>query len=79
MSFNSKEGILGAAKIWVDDYFLVGGRKLLEFVKEKIQEEFTMGTIARDSFKYHGIQIEVSKEGGFVQHPKDYIQKLEEV
>ena len=51
----------------------------MEFVKEKIQEEFTMGTIARDSFKYHGIQIEVSKEGGFVQHPKDYIQKLEEV
>ena len=36
--FLSKEGILGAATIWVDDYFVVGGRKLVEFVKEKIQE-----------------------------------------
>ena len=43
MFFWWKEGILGAATIWVDDYFVVGGRKLVEFVKEKIQEEFTVG------------------------------------
>ena len=79
VTFRSKEGILGAATIWVDDYLVVGGRKLVEFVQEKIQEEFTVGRIARDSFKYLGIQIEVIKEGGFVQHQKDYIQKLEDV
>ena len=55
---------------------MVGGKKLVEFLKEKIQEEFTVGRIARDSFKYLGIQIEVIKEGSFLQHQKDYIQKL---
>ena len=79
VTFRSKEGILGAATIWADDYLVVGGMKLVEFVQEEIQEEFTVGRIARDSFKYLGIQIEVIKEGGFVQHQKDYIQKLEDV
>ena len=33
----------------------------------------------KETFKYLGIQIELSKEGGFQQHQKDYIKKLEEI
>ena len=42
----------------------------MDFLKEKIQEEFTVGRITKDSFKYLGIQIEFIKEGAFVQHQK---------
>lgn len=69
----------GAATIWVDDYFVVGTQEIRQFVQKKIQEEFTVGRIVKDSFKYLGIKIEVRKDGGFQQHQKEYIDILEEV
>ena len=69
----------GAATIWVDDYFVVGTQEIRQFVQKKIQEEFTVGRIVKDSFKYLGIKMEVRKDGGFQQHQKEYIDILEEV
>ena len=58
---------------------MVGDRKLIYFIQKKIQEEFTVGRIVKDSFKYLGIRTEARKDGGFQQHQKEYINKLEEV
>ena len=35
--FKSKGKILGAATIWVDDYFVVGTNKLLDFVQKRLR------------------------------------------
>ena len=54
----SKEGTLGDATVWVDDYFVVGGKNFVKFVQEKIQEEFTVRRIANH----------------ILQHQRDYIK-----
>ena len=33
----SKEGTLGDATVWVDDYFVVGGKNFVKFVQEKFK------------------------------------------
>jgi len=40
---------------------LVSGRKFMNFVQTKIQKEFTEGKVTKKSFKYLGINMEVSK------------------
>ena len=75
-----KQGVTqGAATIWVDDYFVVGIPEVRQYIQKKIQEEFTVGRIVEDAFKYLGIKIEVRQDGGFQQHQKEYIDNLEEV
>ena len=75
-----KQGVTqGAATIWVDDYFVVGIPEVRQYIQKKIQEEFTVGRIVEDAFKYLGIKIEARQDGGFQQHQKEYIDNLEEV
>ena len=48
-------------------------------LKEKIEDEFTVGKTVRDSFKYLGIKTEERKDGGFQQNQEEYISSLEQV
>ena len=50
----------------------------MQLMQGEVQEEFTVGQVTKESFKYLGISTEVRKDGGFQQHQKDYIEKLKE-
>ena len=39
---------------------------------QKTQVEFTIGRVAKESFKYIGISTEVRKDGSFQQHQRLY-------
>ena len=62
-----------------DDYFMVGEEKFVEFMKIKIEDEFTVGKTVRDSFKYLGMKTEERKDSGFQQNQEEYISSLEKV
>ena len=61
----------------VDVQGVVGKEEFLDYMQKKIEEEFTVGRIVKDSFKYLGIRTEARKDGGFQQYQKEYISNVE--